>query len=105
MLIIQTLSPVRKFLSSYLKKNPNATLPTLFKQTRGLKSVSLMGDWVLITEIITRCAKKKKFFNKRQVLATCKLSTDPVIRKQRSNSKLVAILTKSDELRTNSRAE
>jgi hypothetical protein len=101
MLNIQTLSPVKKFLDSYLKRNPNATLATLFKQVRSLKTVSFVGDWLLISEIVSRCAERKKFFTKKQILATCKLSTDPILQKQRRNSKLVAILTSNDESKAN----
>jgi hypothetical protein len=97
---IQTLAPVRKFLESYLKRSPNASLPTLFKQARKLKTVSYIGDWPMINEIVYWCAdKKNKYFSTKEVVKVHRMSDDPFLQKSRSNSKLVALLTNKEELR------
>jgi hypothetical protein len=95
---IQSLIPVRKFLSSYLKRNHNASLPTLFKNVREIESISYIGNWPILTEIINICAEKNKFFTKEQIVKVTKISSDPILKSQRTDSKLVAILSNREEL-------
>ena len=95
---IQSLIPVRKFLNSYLKKNKSARLKTLFKNARKIKSISYIGDWPLLTEIIQICAEKNKFFEKEEITKVMHLSTDSLLNKQRIDSKLVAILSNREDL-------
>ncbi len=102
---IQSLEPVRKFLKRYLKKNPNATLHTLYKQVRGLEKVSFIGCWPLINEVVYECAKKNRFFTKKEVVKAFRLTEDSYLKKLRRNSKLVSILTNEDDLRAEFQAD
>lgn len=96
---IQSLYPVRKFLKSYLKRNKNASLKKLFKLCRELESVSFIGDWPMINEIVYECAKREKFFEKDEVAKVLRLTDDSFLNSQRSDSQLVAILSNKEELR------
>lgn len=96
---IQSLEPLRKFLTSYLKSNPHAKLKTLYKQARTLDSMPYIGDWPLINGIVYECASRDKFFSARELVETYRLTTDPYLRNLRVDSKLVQILTNKDELR------
>ena len=102
---IQTLEPVRKFLKGYLKRNPNATLRTLYKRVRKIEKVSFIGCWSLINEVVYECAKRDRYFTKKEVVKAFKLTEDSYLKKLRSNSKLVAILTSKDDLRAKFQAD
>lgn len=96
---IQSLLPARAFVTSYLKRNKNATLTALFKNVRKLESISYIGDWPLLAEIINVCAESNKFFTKEQIVKVTRLSTDSLLKAQRTDSKLIAILSSKDDLK------
>jgi len=95
---IQTLTPIRKYVESYLRKNKNASLKTLFKHSRVIEKTSFIGDWPLITEIVYTCAKQNKFFGKNEVAKVFRQTNDSFLKRLRSDSQLVAKLTNKEEL-------
>jgi hypothetical protein len=95
---IQTLKPIATFTEGYIKRNKNATLKTLYKNARDIESVSFIGDWPLIGQIINTCAEKNKFFEKDEVAKFFRSTNDPYLKTLRSDSELVAILTSKDGL-------
>ncbi len=96
---IQSLEYARKFIDRFIKRNPNTRLKTIYKKLRTWQSLSYIGCWPLISEIVYRSAKVDKFYTPKEVVQTYKLSEDPYLRRQHSNSKLVMFLTNKDELR------
>ena len=95
----QTLQPVIRFVKSYLKKNKNASLATLFKNARQLEKVSYFGDWTIIQQIVVECAKKNRFFTPKEITKAYRLSDDPHLKRQRIDSYLVTTLSNEEELR------
>jgi hypothetical protein len=97
---IQTLEPVYKFVNKKIDNNPRTKLSTLYKSLRSKNSLSLFGDWPLISEIVFQAARKGILFTCEQVKNAFRLTEDPLLLSQRIDSQLVQFLTNKDNLRS-----
>lgn len=97
---IQTLETSRKHLEPLLKERPTISFLTIFKHFRQIKSYSSFGDFPLISEIVHQSAKRNVFFSPNEIVRTMHRSNDPYLRKQRSDSKIVSILTDKELLKS-----
>lgn len=97
---IQSLETSKSHLLPLLKKRPKISFPTIFKHFRQIQSFSLFGDFPLISEIVHQSALLNQFYSKEGIVRAMRCSSDEFLQKQRSDSKLVLILTDIEALKS-----
>lgn len=97
---IQSLETSKKHLLPLLKKRPQISFSTIFKHFRQIQAYSQFGDFPLISEIVHQSALLNHFYSKEEIVRTMRSSDDEFLQKQRSDSKLVLILTDIETLKS-----